>query len=64
MKHVGSLLAGRLLRILTVGEIQFVFMSENGIMDAVFILAGCKKSIMLKKKVIYVLSTWKKLLTE
>ena len=58
MMVVERVLKKMLHRIVSVDEMQFGFMPERGTIDAVFILRGCKKSIMPTEKIcVYVLWT-------
>ena len=50
MKVMERLIEKRLCRIVSVGEIKFCFLTERGTIDALCILRGCKKSIMLMEE--------------
>ena len=51
MKAVERVFEKRLCRIVFVDEMQFGFMADRGTFDAVFIVRGCKKIIMLEEKI-------------
>ena len=51
------MLGKRLSRIVTIGELQFSFMTERGAIDAVFILRWLQEEYYAKEKLCIVLRT-------